>query len=79
MSKIIKIGTPTCGPCKVAENLLNKYNVKHVSYDAVDAEDICTQYRVGSVPTILKLDDDGKEISRLVGGDCLQAHKIQEL
>lgn len=67
--QIIKISSLGCSSCIIVNNVLEKVlenykvHVKELDYDFDDFS-----YEVGSVlPVLIFLDDDGKELSRLVG------------
>lgn len=63
-----------CGPCsriaptyhKFADQFKDKITFTQVDVD--EAADVCEKYGVTSMPTFIAL-KDGKEISRIVGGD----------
>lgn len=73
--KILKFYSPTCGPCKVVDNLLRQLNAEFTSINVaedcylpqISNIDITTYYQVQSVPTLIKIEDNGTEIKRLKG------------
>ena len=67
--KILKFSADWCHPCKKLTETLDQMVLPYV----VDSKDIdaypglASDYSVRSVPTMILVDDEGKELSRLVG------------
>ena len=59
-----------CGPCKmlgpVFEEVSEESEIEFVKVDIDNHEDLCKEYKVMSVPTLI-LFEDGKEVRRNVG------------
>lgn len=59
-----------CGPCKmlgpVFEEVANESSIKFVKVDIDEHEDLCREYKVMSVPTLI-LFENGKEVRRNIG------------
>ena len=59
-----------CGPCKmlgpVFEELSKEVDINFVKVDIDNHEDLCREYKVMSVPTLI-LFEDGKEVRRNIG------------
>jgi len=59
-----------CGPCKmlgpVFEEVSNEVDIKFVKVDIDKHEDLCREYKVMSVPTVI-LFENGKEVKRNIG------------
>lgn len=59
-----------CGPCKmlspVFEELSKESDINFVKVDIDNHEDLCREYKVMSVPTLI-LFENGKEIKRTIG------------
>lgn len=69
MKKLILFTSPNCPPCKVLKEYLST-NFSTLEYDNVSPmEDLelAMNYSVRSTPTLLLVDQDGIETSRLVG------------
>lgn len=70
--KIIKISAMWCPSCLIMndliDDLLNEYNINLIRYDYdLDQEEV-SKYNVGNIlPVLIKVDDSGNEISRIVG------------
>lgn len=74
--RIIKFEKNDCNPCKTVSELLNKKGVTYESINAFDQPMIAGKYKVRSVPTIIVLDDNDKEIHRIIG---LKVEEINKL
>lgn len=59
-----------CGPCKmlgpVFEEVSKEVDINFVKVDIDNHEDLCREYKVMSVPTLI-LFENGKEIKRNIG------------
>ena len=71
MSKILKLSAQWCAPCATMDVQLQTLGtdyeslVEHIDIDKTP--DIAKQYGIRSIPTLIKLDDSGKEVGRSVG------------
>ncbi len=80
-NQLVGQGTPAvidfwatwCGPCKrlapTIEELAVEYEgrVNIGKCDVEEDEDLATQYRVSSIPTVVFIDGQGNMVNRLVG------------
>lgn len=70
MSRVLRFTATWCGPCKMLAKTLEKIEtnlpIEVCDIDAVP--EMAQQYGVRGVPTLILLDDEGKEVKRLVGG-----------
>lgn len=77
--KIIKITALWCPSCLIMngmiDEIISKYNVEMISYDFdLNIEEV-EKYNVGNIlPVLIKVDEEGNEISRITG-----EHKEQEI
>lgn len=59
-----------CGPCKmlgpVFEEVAKESDIQFVKVDIDDHEELCREYKVMSVPTLI-LFENGKEVRRNIG------------
>ena len=60
-----------CGPCKMLKPILeeianNNENVKIVSINVDDADNLAMSYGISSIPCLIKF-KDGKELERSIG------------
>lgn len=69
--KIIKFVQPTCAPCRMVDGFL-----KHMGFEVDETLDIVVDekafevaqtFGVRSTPTMILLDDEGKEVDRVSG------------
>lgn len=69
--KVLKFEATWCGPCKmlskVITNAQDKITLPIEVIDIDEQADTATLYNVRSVPTLIVIDDDGKEVRRKVG------------
>lgn len=67
--KVLKFHATWCGPCKAMGMILNSMDnlpqIEEVDIDERSSE--AAAFGIRSVPTLVKLDDDGKEIGRYAG------------
>lgn len=67
--KLLKFEASWCGPCKAMDHILNSMNlnmeVENINIDT--NSDRCKQYDVRAVPTLIKINEEGKELGRLKG------------
>jgi len=67
--KYLYFSAPWCGPCRmfgpIMEEVSKEIPVQKVNVD--DENDLAMQYGVRSVPTIVLVNESGKELSRHVG------------
>ena len=67
--KLLKFEASWCGPCKAMDHTLNSMNlnmeVENINIDT--NSDRCKQYDVRAVPTLIKINEEGKELGRLKG------------
>ena len=85
MAKLLKFYSPLCGPCKVLEKNLKDSNIEYVDvnifgdacYDDLGTtEHLIEHYNIRSVPTLIKINETGEELSRHVG--ILNVEQLKE-
>ena len=67
MPKLIKFEKQGCVPCTAVQNFLEDKGVAVEKIDAFEQPELSAQYDIGSVPTVILLDDEGNEIQRSIG------------
>ena len=69
MKKILYFSAPWCGPCKVLgptmQKLSSELPITKINVDEDNKNSV--KYGIRNVPTMVLLDQSGKEINRLVG------------
>lgn len=73
---IIKIEKNNCTPCKMVGQFLDSSNVKYTVENIEENPDVIDKYDIMSVPTVIKLDNEGNEIARVVGFNIDKLNKI---
>lgn len=75
--KILKFYTPTCMPCKMVGKMLESIEgIEVIPIDATEEISKVDEYDVCNTPTLIFLDDEGKEVNRIAGMTTLK--KIEE-
>ena len=70
MNKLIYVSATWCGPCRQFGPIMDKVAVTGIPVQKMDADkdqQSIAKYGVRSVPTVVKVDSNNNEISRLVG------------
>lgn len=77
MKKVYRFTASWCQPCKALATIIEDINVT-APIEVVDIDankELAIQYRVRSVPTLIMVDDTGKEVKRMTG---VQAKNLVE-
>lgn len=82
VNKVLKFSAQWCAPCRALGETLSK--VEDVTIENVDVdnnEELCEKYNIRSVPTLIFLNNENKEVGRSVGNISLDAfyNKLKEL
>ena len=71
MKKVLKFSASWCGPCKAMAKVIEAAGDKiRLSIEDIDIDTnpvLVKQYQIRSVPTLVIVDVDGRELSRSVG------------
>jgi len=79
--KYLKFEASWCGACKMVQPQLNKVAAEGITVEKVDAEknnQMVMDYNIRNLPTVLLVDDSGKEIWRTVGSKMKGADLIEQ-
>ena len=75
MSKIYYFSAPWCGPCKMLGPVMDKSGLSFQKINVDEDSTLSAKYGIRNVPTLVKVDSNGTEISRLVGNNPLDKIK----
>ena len=65
--KLYYFSAPWCGPCKVLGPQMEKSGLTYTKVNVDNETELSAKFGVRNVPTLLKVDSQGNEISRIVG------------
>jgi len=67
--RLLKFSAEWCQPCKMLAKTLEGVNLPYTisSIDIDDNPNLAADYKVRGVPTMILVDDNDKEVGRLVG------------
>ena len=67
--RVIKFGSKTCGPCRMVDQRLDKFDKCEVIKYDIDDEiaDLLEKYNIRNIPVTILTDDNDNEIQRWVG------------
>ena len=74
---VIIVSAEWCAPCRPLQPSLAQLIEKHkgkinfVNVDVDNDDDIADTYKIQSIPALLSIDNDLKELNRKVGGDTI--------
>lgn len=74
--KLLKFENVGCTPCATLQGYLDTEGIEVERIQVFDSPELASKYDIGSVPTVVLVDEQGEEISRVVG---FNPPKIQEL
>jgi len=78
--KYLKFEASWCGACKMVQPKLNRVAEAGITVEKIDAEannELIMEYNVRNLPTVILVDDSGKEFYRAVGSKMTSADLIQ--
>jgi thioredoxin-like negative regulator of GroEL len=70
MKKLLQFTAPWCGPCKTMAPIIDKLPSKGISVQKINADTdmkLCAEFNIRSIPTIVVVDENMKELRRVVG------------
>ena len=68
VTKIYKVGSEWCGPCRLLKQELKDFNlVPIIEIDADEDEIFCEKYNIKNIPVLLFCDENDNVIGRQVG------------
>ena len=82
VNKVLKFSATWCAPCRALGETLSKVeDITIENVDIDDNEELCEKYNIRSVPTLIFLNNENKEVGRSIGNISLDAfyNKLKEL
>ena len=79
--KYLKFEASWCGACKMIQPQLNKVVAEGITVEKIDAEssnEAVMEYNVRNLPTVILVDDSGKEYWRTVGSKTKASDLIEQ-
>lgn len=68
VTKIYKVGSEWCGPCRLLKQELKDFNlVPIIEIDADEDEEFCEKYNIKNIPVLLLCDNNNNVLYRQVG------------
>lgn len=67
MTKLIKFEKTGCNPCTMVQNFLDANDVKVEKIDVFANPQLAGKFDIGTVPTVILVDDNEVEIERSIG------------
>ena len=70
MKKIIRFTASWCAPCKAMASILEEVNTTNIPIEVVDIDvhqEVAIEFGIRSVPTLVKIDENGNVAGRMVG------------
>ena len=88
MKTLLKFSADYCTPCKQLTKTFGEITLDGIALEEIDVEgnlDLVKQWSIRSVPTLILIDEDGKEIKRHTGSmsntalkDFLESDALKE-
>ena len=78
--KYLKFEANWCGACKMIQPQLNKVSAEGITVEKINAEhsaELVTQYNVKNLPTVILVDNSGKEYYRTAGSKMKSTELIE--
>jgi len=71
MSKILYFSSSWCNPCKQLAPTMEKSGLPYQKVDVDNDTELSAKYGIRNIPTLVKVDANGNEISRMTGNKPL--------
>ncbi|QEG04195.1 putative thioredoxin [Bacillus phage BC-T25] len=77
--KVLKFENAGCKPCQAVQEFLEREGVKFKAIDAFKEPREAAKHDIGSVPTVIVLDDQDNELKRSIGFKPAELEEIVEM
>lgn len=67
MSKILYFSADWCGPCKTLSPVMETSGLPYTKINVDQNPETASQYNVRNIPTLIKVDENGKVLDKIVG------------
>lgn len=74
--KILKLEKNNCTPCKMVGQFLDSKGINYEIGNIDDNPELIDLYDLMGVPVVIRFDDEGNEVDRVVGFDI---NKLEEI
>jgi len=80
--KYLYFSAPWCGPCRMLGPTMEKVKAEGITIDKVNideetSQNLVAEYAIRNIPTVILVDESGKEFARTVGAKPLN-HYIEQ-
>ena len=80
--KYLYFSAPWCGPCRMLGPTMKKVEAEGITIDKVNideetSQNLVAEYAIRNIPTVILVDDTGKEFARTVGAKPMN-HYIEQ-
>ena len=65
--KILKFEADWCAPCHALTKVMEDMDYEAVDIETDEGKAMAIEYRVGSVPTLVMVDDEGYTVKTMIG------------
>ena len=68
--KLLYFSAPWCGPCKMFGPVMDKLSAEGLNIQKVNIDvenELTAKYAIRSVPSVIKIDDNGNKLDMFVG------------
>ena len=62
--KILKFSSERCTPCKALDEFLKSNTPPDIEIISITSQETFKKYKVQSIPLLIQVDDEGKEVKR---------------
>lgn len=78
-NQLMKFEKQGCTPCAMLQNFLDDKGVQVSKINAFEQPDQAAKFDIGSLPTLVLVDEEGNEIDRHVGFKPSETERVEAL